>query len=555
MALTTQEQIIIMAPIGRDATVMSTLLEAQGYQLEIVNDPADCCRKVSDAGALLLTEEALELPQVTDLIDTLKVQPPWSELPLIVLTSGGESRLAKLLDLLAEAAGSVTLLERPMSAATLLRSVQVALRSRRRQYQVRDLLERQQTLRGQAEEANRIKDEFLATVSHELRTPLNAILGWATLMRQGRMDANTAARAIEAIERNAKAQAQLIEDLLDVSRMISGNLRLNLQRTNLVSVIKAAVDVVHPAADAKNIQLELELEAVEDLEADAHRLQQVVWNLLSNALKFTDAGGTVRIKLERVRSQARIEVSDTGEGIDPKFLPHLFEPFRQADGSSTKRHGGLGLGLAIAHRLVEMHGGTIAAKSEGAGRGATFTLGLPMRIARASDVLPVVTSESSAFNVAGSEMDVPRLAGVKVLTVDDEQDTREMVKGVLEQFGADVLSASSVKEAFAAFHDWNPDVIVCDIGMPGEDGYSLIRKVRQLPSRADRETPAIALTGYVRPEDQQRALAAGYQMFVPKPVEANQLASAIAGVLGPNGRCREPDSAPLLTASGAGSQN
>ena len=542
-----------MAPIGQDAAAMAVLLDARGYHSEIVSSPAQCCGKISDAGALLLTEEALELPHVEELVDKLKAQPPWSELPLIVLTSGGESRLAKLLDLLAEAAGSVTLLERPMSAATLLRSVQVALRSRRRQYQVRDLLKRQQFLRGEAEEANRIKDEFLATVSHELRTPLNAILGWATLMRQGRMDANTAARAIEAIERNAKAQAQLIEDLLDVSRMISGNLRLNVERTNLVSVIKAAVDVVHPAADAKKIQLDLELDVVDDLEADAHRLQQVVWNLLSNAVKFTDRGGKVRIKLERVNSHAQIEVSDTGEGIDPEFLPHLFEPFRQADGTSTKRHGGLGLGLAIARRLVEMHGGTISAKSEGAGRGSTFTLSIPMRMVRATGVAGLVASGASTFNLSSSEVEAPRLAGVRVLTVDDEKDTREMVKGVLEQFGASVLSASSAGEAFAAFNDWNPDVIVCDIGMPGEDGYSLIRRVRQLPSQDDRQTPAIALTGYVRPEDQKRVLAAGYQMFVPKPVEANHLASAIAGLIAPNVQPKDSDSASLLTGSSVGS--
>jgi CheY-like chemotaxis protein/two-component sensor histidine kinase len=372
-------------------------------------------------------------------------------------------------------------------------------------------------------------------------------------MRQGRMDANTAARAIEAIERNAKAQAQLIEDLLDVSRMISGNLRLNVERTNLVSVIKAAVDVVHPAADAKKIQLDLELDVVDDLEADAHRLQQVVWNLLSNAVKFTDRGGKVRIKLERVNSHAQIEVSDTGEGIDPEFLPHLFEPFRQADGTSTKRHGGLGLGLAIARRLVEMHGGTISAKSEGAGRGSTFTLSIPMRMVRATGVAGLVASGASTFNLSSSEVEAPRLAGVRVLTVDDEKDTREMVKGVLEQFGASVLSASSAGEAFAAFNDWNPDVIVCDIGMPGEDGYSLIRRVRQLPSQDDRQTPAIALTGYVRPEDQKRVLAAGYQMFVPKPVEANHLASAIAGLIAPNVQPKDSDSASLLTGSSVGS--
>jgi signal transduction histidine kinase/CheY-like chemotaxis protein len=530
---TSEERIIIMAPIGQDAVAMATLLHAEGFQSEIVSGPAECCGKLSDAGAVLLTEEALELPQVSALIDTLKAQAPWSELPLIVLTSGGEPQLARLLDLLAEAAGSITLLERPMKAATLLRSVQVALRSRRRQYQVRDLFKRQQILRREAEEANRIKDEFLATVSHELRTPLNAILGWSTLIRQGKADKHTLARAIETIERNAKAQAQLIEDLLDVSRMISGKLRLNVESIELVSVIRAAVDAVHPAAEARGIQLDLDLDFVDGLEADAHRLQQVVWNLLSNAVKFTGAGGRVRIKLEALQSQARIEVSDTGEGIDPEFLPHLFEPFRQADGTSTKRHGGLGLGLAIARRLVEMHGGTISAKSEGAGRGSTFTLSIPLRrIVRTASALPV-TSEHSLLHPSDSDTDLPSLSGVRILAVDDEQDTRDMVKGVLEQFGANVLSAGSAEEAFAALHDWNPHVILCDIGMPGEDGYTLIRKVRQLKSDQDRNTPAIALTGFARPEDRQRALAAGYQMFIAKPIEANKLVSSVARMIAP----------------------
>jgi signal transduction histidine kinase/ActR/RegA family two-component response regulator len=528
-----EERIIIMAPIGQDGVAMAMMLDAEGLQPEIVSGPAECCGKLSDAGAVLLTEEALELPQVSALIDTLKAQPPWSELPLIVLTSGGESQLAKLLDLLAEAAGSITLLERPMRAATLLRSVQVALRSRRRQYQVRDLLKRQQILRREAEEANRIKDEFLATVSHELRTPLNAILGWSTLIRQGKADEQTLARAIETIERNAKAQAQLIEDLLDVSRMISGKMRLNVESIELVSVIRAAVDAIHPAAEAKGIQLDLDLDFVDSLEADAHRLQQVVWNLLSNAVKFTGAGGRVRIKLEGLQSEARIEVSDTGEGIDPEFLPHIFEPFRQADGTSTKRHGGLGLGLAIARRLAELHGGTISAKSEGAGRGSTFTLRIPIRpIARTASSLPI-TSEDSLLHIPDSETDLPSLSGVKILAVDDEKDSRDMVKGVLEQFGANVLSAGSAEEAFAALHDWNPDVILCDIGMPGEDGYSLIRKVRQLKSGNNRNTPAIALTGFARPEDRQRALAAGYQIFIVKPVEANQLVSTVARMIAP----------------------
>jgi signal transduction histidine kinase len=347
------ERVIIVAPVGQDAGAMAALLAGEGFQTEVCSGLMECCEKLSNAGALLLTEEALELPQVSVLLEALKEQPTWSELPLIILTSGGESRLAKLLDLVAAAAGNVTLLERPMSKATLLRSIHVAVSSRRRQYQVRDLLMQEQVLRREAETANQSKDEFLATVSHELRTPLNAILGWATLLTRGGLDDAMVARAIGAIQHNAKVQAQLIEDLLDVSRIISGKLRLNVKAIQLISVIQAAVDSVHPAFEAKGVQLEMVWDAASvRIVGDENRLQQVFWNLLSNAMKFTPKGGRVQITVKRIESQARIIVSDTGEGITPEFLPQVFEPFRQADGSITKGQGGLGLGLAIVRRLV-----------------------------------------------------------------------------------------------------------------------------------------------------------------------------------------------------------
>jgi len=509
---------------------MAALLDTEGFRTEVFGGLAEACQKLSNAGALLLTEEALELPQISDLLAALKTQPPWSGLPLIILTTGGESRLVKLLELIAEAAGSVTLLERPIGAATLLHSVQVAIRSRRRQYQVRDLLAREQALRGEAETANQIKDEFLATVSHELRTPLNAILGWATLMTRAKADDATVTRAIEAIERNAKAQAQLIEDLLDVSRMISGKLRLNVKPIELISVIKAAVDAVHPAAEAKNLQLEMVFDAAADrILGDASRLQQVIWNLLSNAVKFTPSGGRVQIKLKRTDSHARIIVSDTGAGIPSEFLSHVFEPFRQADGTTTRGNAGLGLGLAIAHRLVEMHGGEISAASAGEGQGASFTVTIPIATAQSAPA-----RDSKAVKVSDSESidaEMPNLFGLKILAIDDEADTRDMIRGVLEQLGANVMTAGSAREALEALPGWKPDVLVCDIGMPGEDGYALIRKVRELETEQDRNTPAIALTGYVRVEDRMRALAAGYQMFVPKPVEANELVATISNLV------------------------
>lgn len=383
------------------------------------------------------------------------------------------------------------------------------------------LLAREQALRSEAETANRLKDEFLATVSHELRTPLNAILGWATLLRRGNVDEDTSTRALEVVERNAKAQAQLIEDLLDVSRMMSGTLRLEVEQVDLVNIIKAAVDSIQPVAHAKGVRLEMALDTAA-VHADAHRLQQVVWNVLSNAVKFTPKGGCVRIKSEITDSKVRTTISDTGEGIDPQFLPYLFEPFRQADGTITRREGGLGLGLAIAHRIVEMHCGTISATSAGKGLGATFTLSIPLALVRQSPMRRAPSDEAVQ----------PNLSGIRILAVDDEPDTRDMLKGVLAQYGAEVMAAGSAEEAFAARAGWKPDILVCDIGMPEEDGYTLIQKLRRLEPEQGGNTPAIALTGYARVEDRMRALAAGYQMFVPKPVEAHELAVTIANLIG-----------------------
>jgi signal transduction histidine kinase/ActR/RegA family two-component response regulator len=528
-----EERVVIIAPIGQDAEAVATLLGAEGYQTEIAGSLAEVGERLADVGALLLTEEALELQQVSEFLEALKAQPPWSELPLIILTTGGESHQVKLLELVAEAAGSLTLLERPMGAATLSRSIQVALRSRRRQYQVRDLLLREQILRVESETANRIKDEFLATVSHELRTPLNAILGWATLMRRDMVNEATMAHAIEVIERNAKAQAQLIEDLLDVSRMISGKLRLNAKPIELILIIKAAIDSIQPAAEAKGVHLEMLLDVKPDrISGDANRLQQVVWNLLSNAVKFTPKGGRVQIKLEHVASHARVIVSDTGAGINPAFLPHVFEPFRQADGTTTKGQGGLGLGLAIAHQLVEMHGGTLSAASEGEGRGASFTMSVPVAAVRTTAPEDVDSMASAALQ--SKSFAPPAISGLKILAVDDEGDSRDMIRAVLEENGARVMTAGSTKEALEALPGWNPDVLICDIGMPGEDGYALIKRLRETEAKHGKNTPAIALTGYARIEDRMRAISAGFQVFIAKPIEANELTAIVASVIASN---------------------
>ncbi|HYK20103.1 MAG TPA: ATP-binding protein [Pyrinomonadaceae bacterium] len=399
------------------------------------------------------------------------------------------------------------------------------------QQRLQQLLSREQLAREQAESANRTKDEFLTTVSHELRTPLNAILGWSTMLRAGSIEPHNLERALEAIERNARAQAQIVEDILDVSRTISGKLRLDIKPIEMISVIKAAVDSVRPAAVAKNIQLELLLDpAADHIQGDGARLQQVVWNLLANAVKFSNQGGRVQVKLERHGEMVQIVVTDNGEGISRDFLPKVFTRFQQADGSTTRRHAGLGLGLAIARHLVEMHGGTIEAHSDGPSRGATFTVSVP---AAASTEASSSSSEPSRLPPA--EPLIPqgrsKLVGIRVLAIDDEADARVMIKTMLENCGAEVLTVASAKQGLEVLAGWRPHVIICDIGMPEEDGYSFIRQVREAERNNGVKVPAIALTGYVRIEERMKALEAGYQMFVPKPVEVGELTSIIAGLI------------------------
>jgi signal transduction histidine kinase/CheY-like chemotaxis protein len=391
---------------------------------------------------------------------------------------------------------------------------------------------REHALRIEAERAARLKDEFLATVSHELRTPLNAILGWATVLSKSQVDEMTVARGLEAIERNAKSQAQLVEDLLDVSRVISGNLRLDVKPIAVTSVIKAAMDSVEPAADAKEIQLQIIIDpAADNTRADEARLQQVIWNLLSNSIKFTPKGGKVSVKVERRDSMAEITVTDTGEGIRRDFLPFVFDRFKQGDGSSTRKHAGLGLGLAIARHLMELHGGTIEADSGGEGSGATFKVRLPINLASTVVVPPLDSSTAPTLPRVTAPTESRDLLGIRVLVVEDEPDAREMLRAVLERFDADVITASSASDALDVLPTAKPQVLVSDIGMPEEDGYALIRKIRTLPSEAGGNIPAIALTGYVRVEERMRALEAGYQMFVPKPVQAEELGSIIASLV------------------------
>ncbi|MEH2359005.1 AAA family ATPase [Nostoc sp.] len=385
------------------------------------------------------------------------------------------------------------------------------------------LYEAEQTARSAAESANRIKDEFLAVLSHELRTPLNPILGWAKLMRTRKLDQATSDRALETIERNAKLQTQLIEDLLDVSRILQGKLNLNFDRINLVSVIEAAIETVRLSAEAKSIQIHTILESgVGQVLGDANRLQQVIWNILSNAIKFTPIGGQVKIKLEQVGSQVQICITDTGKGIAPEFLPYVFDYFRQADGATTRKFGGLGLGLAIVHHLVELHGGTVQAESLGEAKGATFTVKLPCL---QNESKGIKDAKDNSSLVAAQLLP---LSGLKILVVDDDADMREFLPFMLEQYGATVTVAASAIAALTALSQSQPNLIISDIGMPEMDGYMLMRQIRSLEPEKGGTIPAIALTAYAGEIDHQQAIAVGFQLHISKPVDPEELVKAIA---------------------------
>ncbi len=400
------------------------------------------------------------------------------------------------------------------------------------------LLIRERELREQAEQANRVKEEFLSVVSHELRTPLNHMYGWIKLLRAGNLSPQESAHALETIERNAAAQNRLIEDLLDVSRVMSGKLRLDIHQLEPAGVIRATVDAARPAAEAKGIQLEIKLSAQAGqidqanlLSADPDRLQQVVWNLISNAIKFTPSGGRVTVELAHSEGQFEIIVSDTGQGIAPELLPFVFDRFRQADSSITRQQGGLGLGLAIVRHLVELHGGTVSADSPGLDCGATFRVTLPTLVTQA-EASPKFAGASVKDAGEIDWQSLPSLSGLKVLAVDDEADARYLLESLLRMSGAEVRTANGLIEAHAVVEDWHPDLLVSDIGMPDGSGYDLIRQIRQREKSAGSYLPAVALTAYGRPEDRLRALSAGFQMHVPKPVEPAELIAVLASLNG-----------------------
>jgi PAS domain S-box-containing protein len=404
-----------------------------------------------------------------------------------------------------------------------------------REEELVQLLRREKAARAEAEAANRAKDEFLATVSHELRTPLNSILGWVQILRTHKVDSEGLEHGLEAVERSARAQTLLVEDILDASRIITGKLHLEVRPVDFVAVIEDALDIVRPAAAAKAIDLQTQLLPLGGLvSGDPNRLQQLVWNLLSNAIKFTPKEGLVEIRLRRMGSEIELAVKDTGKGISSAFLPFVFDRFRQADSTSAREHGGLGLGLAIVRHLVEMHGGTVQADSAGEGLGATFTVRLPfIEMGRSTDApgrdnariaepVQVETIQKGGF--------APRLNGVRVLVVDDELDAREMLKVMLVHRGVDVRTAATAGEALMILDEWRPDVLVSDIGMPNEDGYSLIGSVRSRELERGGQIPAVALTGYAGSDDRRRLLSAGYQICLAKPIDFGELAVVLTNL-------------------------
>lgn len=516
-------RVLVFAPIGRDAELTHGFLIRASICNVVCRSMTQLCEQFEGAGcgALLLTEEALDDPAFPQLTAVLNRQPSWSDVPVLLFagSSGTDMTLRTIRSI--ESLRNVTLFERPIRLAAVLTAIRAALRGRLRQYEVRDLLEELREARADAEAANRLKDEFLATLSHELRTPLNAILGWTSMLTRGQIEPHRMPRVFEALDRNAQSQAQLIADVLDVSRIVTGKLQLQLASVDMCDLVAQATDSVRAAAAAKDIQLSIEETPHCVVRGDAGRLQQVVWNLLSNAIKFTPAGGSIRIAVGRGERQVTVTVADTGAGIAPEFLPHVFDRFRQADQSSTRVHGGLGLGLSIVKNLVDLHGGTVSVTSGGQGQGACFTIQLRADASGSSGLPPASPSPP------GPEVS---LAGRTILVVDDDASTREVVAAALERSGAQVRAAASAAEGWRALQDRRPDLLITDLAMPLEDGFSLMRRVRSAPGMGS-QLPAIALSAFADARSEQAARAAGFSAFLAKPARPDALLGLIGRLL------------------------
>jgi signal transduction histidine kinase len=538
--------VLVVDDSAANLVVLGALLDPLGVRVVEARSGAEALERVAaETFAVILLDVQMPGMDGFEVARRLRMMENGQELPIIFITaihrdekysrqgyaSGASDYITKPFDadvLLARVRGFIGLFRQREK----LRHREVAERTRERDdamQRLAALLESERAARRDAEIANNAKDEFLATVSHELRTPLNSILGWTMIARR-QSPPPEIDRALATIERSARAQARIIEDVLDTARIISGKLSLEIAISKVADAISGAVQAVRPSADAKGVRLGVTLNgSIGFISGDPDRLQQIVWNLLSNAIKFTPKGGRVELSATRVDSVVRICVSDTGQGIRPEFLPYLFEPFRQADGSTTRRHGGLGLGLAIVKQLVDAHGGTVIAHSAGEGAGSTFTLELPgCNAPGGADEHPTGSRPALLEAPAGGT----RLDGLRVLVVDDEEDARSLVHRLLTDQGATVGCAPSAEEALGVLEATRPHVLVSDIGMPNVDGYMMIRRIRRLPPERGGRTPAIALTAYAREEDGERAFAAGFQAHVPKPVEPWKIISLVANLGG-----------------------
>lgn len=518
-----EDRVLIFAPIGRDADLTRDLLERASISCDVCRSMAMVIETLEStgAGALLLTEEALDERDFPALMTTLEEQPPWSDVPVLLFAGAPGADMTVRAIRSIETLRNVTLLERPIRLAAVLSSVRAALRSRTRQYEVRDLLVALHRARAEAESANRLKDEFLATLSHELRTPLNAILGWTSMLVHGQIDASRLPRVFQVLDRNAQSQAQLIADVLDVSRIITGTLVLQPVVVDLCDIVARATDAVRPAAVAKNIQLTIQEPMNCIVRGDPQRLQQIFWNLLSNAVKFTSIGGSVRVEITDDFETVTVAVVDSGIGITAEFAPFVFDRFRQGDQTTTRSYGGLGLGLSIVKHLTELHGGRVTVSSAGKGHGARFEVRLPASEANAG----VAPSQAAQSNLVS-------LDGRAILIVDDDESTREVVATVLESAHAVVQAAASALEAKEWLQQHAPALIIADLGMPIEDGFSLIRDVRD---RLASDVPAIALSAYADQPSREAALAAGFNAFLAKPTRADALLQLVDSLLNDHG--------------------
>jgi signal transduction histidine kinase/BarA-like signal transduction histidine kinase len=499
-------------------------LRAAGFETLEAGAGAETLRLVAEKHPRLVVLD-VHLPDLNgwEVCRRIKQDPATASVPVLQVSATfvSEEDTVRALE-----GGADACLTEPLEAPVLVATVRALLRARAAEDSLRAALAREQEARGQAESANRAKDEFLALLSHELRSPLGAILTWVTLLRGAPIDGAIVARGLETIERNARLQVKLVEDLLDVSRIVTGKTRLDVGVVEIAPLIDAALESVGPAAVAKGVRLDAFVDpALGPLLGDATRLQQVLWNLLSNAVKFTPKGGWAELRAERAESQALIRVSDSGKGIDPAFLPFIFDRFRQADSSTTRSEGGLGLGLAIVRHVVELHGGTVEATSPGVGQGATFTVRVPLAAVRE----PRRTIEALRTQGAADRRHWNLLEGVRLLVVDDEPDARDAISAVLASAGASVATAGSVREALAAIHHEPPDVIVSDIAMPIEDGFALIRELRAQPGAAA-PIRALALTAYAGEHAAEQVSDAGFDAYLSKPIEAAKLILAVSSL-------------------------